>query len=239
MTHIHHHRIRNSLLAGTAVIAMGLLGGATAAQAAVNCVVGPGVTQTATTVTGSPADDTIDCTSANPGKTINGNAGNDTITGTSEADTINGGDGNDTITGGAGNDTLNGGLGNDTISGSGGNDTLAGPSNDGSPDSLDGGDNTDTCQGPAPDMDTHASCENTSTPPASGSGSGTANATTLCQTTGGTFNVTVNPAGYACVFLIPSADARVTEARNICTGRGGTFVNLLPASYACVLPTMM
>jgi Ca2+-binding RTX toxin-like protein len=236
MKYAHHHRIRNSLLAGTMVIATGLLGGATAAQAAVDCVVGPGVTQTATTVTGSPADDTIDCTSANPGKTINGGAGNDTITGTSEADTINGGDGNDTITGGAGNDTLNGGLGIDTVSGSGGNDNLVGPSNDGSSDSLDGGDGTDTCQGPAPDPDTHASCENTSTPPPTGPGSGTANATELCRTTGGTFSITVTPAGYACVFLRPSRDPRVTEARGICTGRRGTFVNLLPASYACVLP---
>src|SRR5690242_7032627 len=90
------------------------------AQAAVNCVVSPGVTQTDTVVTGSPGNDTIDCGGTNPAKTINGNGGNDTITGTAFDDTINGGDGNDTITGGAGNDTLNGGLGIDTISGSDG-----------------------------------------------------------------------------------------------------------------------
>jgi len=48
------HR-RSSLLAGTVVIAMGLIGGAAAAQAA-PCVVGPGVTQTETSVTGSPGN---------------------------------------------------------------------------------------------------------------------------------------------------------------------------------------
>jgi hypothetical protein len=236
MNHLHQHPIRSSLLAATVVMAMGLLGGATAAQAAVNCVVGPGVTQTDTTVTGSPGNDTIDCGGTNPAKTINGNAGNDTITGSDFNDTINGGDGNDTLTGGTGNDSLNGGLGGDTINGSAGNDNLVGASNDGSQDSLFAGDGTDTCQGPAPDGDIHNSCENTSTPPATGPGSGTANATTLCQTTGGMFNITVNPVGYACVFLNPASNPRVTEARNICTGSGGTFVNPVPPSYACLLP---
>jgi Ca2+-binding RTX toxin-like protein len=238
MNHVHQHRIRSSLLAGTVVMAIGLVGAATAAQAAVPCVVGPGVTQTDTTVTGSPGNDTIDCGGTNPGKTINGNGGNDTITGTDFNDTINGGDGNDTITGGTGDDNLTGGLGIDTISGSAGNDTLAGYSNDGSQDSLDGGDGIDTCQGPAPDPDIHASCENTSMPPATGPGSGTANATELCLTTGGAFSLTVNPVGYTCVFNpLRPADRRVVEARNICTGRSGTFVNLLPLSYACVLPS--
>jgi hypothetical protein len=208
------------------------------AHAAVNCVVSAGVTQTDTTVTGSPGNDTIDCGGTNPGKTINGNAGNDTITGSDFDDTINGGDGNDTITGGTGNDTLTGGLGIDTISGSAGDDTLIGASNDGSQDSLDGGLGTDTCQGPAPDPDIHASCENTSTPPTTGPGSGTANATQLCTTTGGVLSLTVNPVGYVCVFNpLNPANRRVTEARRICTGAGGTFVNLLPLSYACVLPT--
>src|SRR4028118_1445363 len=66
------------------------------------CVVGPGVTQTATTVTGSPGNDTIDCTNASPGKTITGGDGNDTITGTKFGDVINGGHGKDPGTGGAG-----------------------------------------------------------------------------------------------------------------------------------------
>ena len=69
-----------------------------------------------------------------------------------------------------------------------------------------------------------------------GPGSGAANATELCKATGGTFNLTLIPVGYACVFLNPSSDPRATEAKNICTGRRGTFVNLLPLSYACILP---
>jgi hemolysin type calcium-binding protein len=208
------------------------------AHAAVNCVVSPGVTQTDTVVTGSPGNDTIDCGGTNPAKTINGNGGNDTITGSDFDDTITGGDGNDTITGGTGADTLTGGLGIDTISGSAGNDTLIGASNDGSQDSLDGGDGIDTCQGPAPDPDIHASCENTSTPPATGPGSGTANATELCRATGGVLSLTVTPVGYICVFNpLSPANRRVGEASSICTGAGGTFVNLLPLSYSCLLPT--
>ena len=157
------------LVAGTMV--MGGLIGATSASAASNCVVGPGVTQTATTVTGSPADDTIDCTGANPGKKINGNGGNDTITGTSFNDTINGGDGNDTLTGSAGNDKLTGGNDDDTLTGSAGldklngdsgADTLNGPATDGSRDVLNGGTGpasttVDGCFGPPEDSITN--CE--------------------------------------------------------------------------------
>jgi hypothetical protein len=121
------HRIRSSLLAGTVVIAMGLIGGAAAAQAA-NCTVSGGVPQTPTTVTGTNGNDTITCAAGTTVTTINGNAGNDTITSANGLNsTINGGDGNDTITSGAGNDTINGGLGKDTISGSAGNDNLVGP----------------------------------------------------------------------------------------------------------------
>ncbi|MCA1705244.1 MAG: hypothetical protein LC808_19105, partial [Actinobacteria bacterium] len=109
-------RTRRGSLLGSVVLAFGvLLGGATTAHAATPCVVGPGVTQTDTTVTGSAGNDTIDCTSADPGKTIQGGAGNDTITGTAFDDTIHGGTGNDTITGGDGADTLTGGDGNDTL----------------------------------------------------------------------------------------------------------------------------
>ena len=208
------------------------------AQAAVNCVVSAGVTQTDTVVIGSPGNDTIDCGGTNPAKTINGNGGNDTITGSDLNDTIDGGDGNDTITGGTGDDTLTGGLGIDTISGSAGNDTLIGASVDGSQDSLDGGLGVDTCEGPAPDPDIHASCENTSTPPVTGPGSGTGNATALCIATGGVLTLTVNPVGYVCVFNpLSPVNRRVQEARSICTGAGGTFVSLLPLSYACLLPT--
>lgn len=90
----------------------------------VPCVVSVGVTQTATTVTGTSADDTIDCTNASPGKTILGLDGNDTITGTAFGDVIDGGNGNDTITGGPGDDVIEGGNGNDTLTGSAGNDVV-------------------------------------------------------------------------------------------------------------------
>jgi hypothetical protein len=241
MSYHHQHRIRSSLLAGTLVMAIGLVGGTAAAHAA-PCVLTPATgsaTQTSTTVTGGPQNDTIDCSGATTVTTINGNGGNDTITGNNLGDNIDGGDGNDTITGGTGNDTINGGLGGDTISALAGNDTLIGASNDGSQDTLNGGDGTDTCQGPPPDGDIHNGCETISTPPTTGPGSGTNNATELCNASGGTFklNLTVNPVVYTCVFLSTSANQRLPEARKICTGRGGTFVvTPLSKGYSCVLP---
>ncbi len=132
--------------------------------------------------------------------------------------------------------TLNGGLGIDTISASDGNDILVGPSNDGSQDSLDGGLGTDTCQGPPPDGDIHASCENTSMPPVSGPGSGADNASALCLASGGTLSLTVNPVGYACVFvLVPSNMQRLPEAGQVCTNLGGQFAVLpLALGYTCL-----
>lgn len=116
----------------------------TTTVAGIDCVVSDGVMQTATTVTGTPGNDTIDCTNASPGKTITGNAGNDTITGTAFDDTITGDDGNDTITGGGGNDNITGGNGNDTLTGSAGNDTLTG--GDGN-DTLTGSEGNDSLNG--------------------------------------------------------------------------------------------
>jgi hypothetical protein len=124
MDRLHHHRIRLGILAGTLAGSVVMAVGVPAAYAAVNCVVGPGVTQTATTVTGTNGNDTIDCGGVNRGKRIIGKAGNDTITGTRFHDTINGGRGNDTMTGGRGHDTLIGGRGHDTMTGSAGRDTL-------------------------------------------------------------------------------------------------------------------
>ncbi len=131
----------------------------TPAYAAAPCTIGPGVTQTDTTVTGSSADDTIDCTNANPGKTIDGNGGNDTITGTAFNDTINGGAGNDTLTGGVGDDILTGGIGSDTITGSAGNDNLSGPGDDDAVDGLNGGTGTDDCGPIGVPPDIRDSCE--------------------------------------------------------------------------------
>jgi len=237
MNRAHQHRIRNSLLAGTMVMAIGLIGGTAAAQA-VDCTAGPGVTQTPTTVTGSNGNDTITCAAGTTVTTINGNGGNDTITSSNGLDsTINGGDGNDTITSGTGNDAINGGLGIDTLSGGAGNDNLVGASNDGSQDTLNGGDGVDTCQGPPPDGDIHNGCENTAMPPASGPGSSEANAKDLCQASGGTF-LEVQPVGYFCLAI--SGNHRVPEARKICQGSGLVFVNVprvlvVPGSYSCLL----
>ena len=143
----------------------------------VPCVVSLGVLQTATTVTGTSGDDTIDCTNASPGKWILGLDGNDTITGTAFDDTIIGGNGNDTITGGpgvdyiegnagndtltgsAGNDTLIAGTGNDTLSGGLGNDTLLATPADAGADGLFGDADLDTCVSAASDGDTQTTCE--------------------------------------------------------------------------------
>jgi hypothetical protein len=141
------------------------------------CVVGPGVVQTATTVTGTSADDTIDCTNASPGKTITGGDGNDTITGTAFDDTILAGNGNDTVTGGFGIDYIEGGAGNDTLTGSAGDDTLVGGSGidtlsggvgndtvmglpaDGSADTVNGDADVDTCTAAPAEGDTVSGCE--------------------------------------------------------------------------------
>jgi hypothetical protein len=122
-------------------------------QPFVPCVVSTGVVQTDTTVIGTPADDTIDCSAASPGKTIDGFDGNDTITATQFDDIVTGGAGNDTITGLGGNDVLNGNTGNDTISGGEGNDNITGTDGDdtlsgeGGDDFVDGGNDNDVLSG--------------------------------------------------------------------------------------------
>lgn len=119
----------------------------------VPCIVSSGVTQNETSVTGTTGDDTIDCSAASPGKTIDGLAGNDTITATQFDDIVTGGDGNDTITGLGGNDTLDGNGGNDTVSGGEGNDLITGEggndtlSGEGGNDFVDGGLHDDVLSG--------------------------------------------------------------------------------------------
>lgn len=143
MKQLRHHGLRAGVLAGSMLLAMGGLA-ATPAYAAVNCVVSIGVTQTDSIVTGTSANDTIDCLGANPGKTVNGNGGNDTVTGTVFDDQLNGNDGNDTMTGGIGSDVLTGGNGDDTLTGSSGNDTLNGG---GGNDTMSGSEGDDTLNG--------------------------------------------------------------------------------------------
>jgi Ca2+-binding RTX toxin-like protein len=144
-----HNTIRGSLLVASAILAGSMalameLSGASAARAATFCAVSSGVTQTATSVTGTAGNDLIDCSMADAGKVIDGRHGADTITGTAFRDIIDSGDGGDSVTGSAGDDTLTGNEGNDTLTGSDGNDSLNG--NHGA-DTLNGGVGNDSLDG--------------------------------------------------------------------------------------------
>ena len=76
---------------------------------------------------------------------VNGNDGDDTITGSLDLDdTIAGGDGDDILTGGSGNNSLDGGDGNDSVNGGSGSDAITGE--DGQ-DTLLGQDGNDTLIG--------------------------------------------------------------------------------------------
>ncbi len=75
---------------------------------------------------------------------INGEAGNDTLTGGDNADFIDGGADNDRLFGRSGDDDLRGGLGSDFMSGGMGDDQVIG--DDGS-DKMFGGDGDDTLNG--------------------------------------------------------------------------------------------
>ncbi|WP_338847351.1 calcium-binding protein [Massilia sp. W12] len=61
-----------------------------------------------------------------PAMTINGGAGNDSISGSYFDDRLLGGEGSDTLAGGVGDDNLSGAAGNDVLYGGAGNDTLSG-----------------------------------------------------------------------------------------------------------------
>ena len=92
------------------------------------------------TVNGGSGGDVISASGALLGNVrldINGELGDDTLTGSADADTITGGDGNDVISGETGDDTLQGDAGNDSISGGDGNDF------------IDGNDGNDTASGDA------------------------------------------------------------------------------------------
>jgi Ca2+-binding RTX toxin-like protein len=67
----------------------------------------------ATSITGTANNDSIGASSV--ASSVDGGAGNDTITGGTLNDTLVGGDGNDSITGGRGKDSITGGAGVDTF----------------------------------------------------------------------------------------------------------------------------
>jgi len=131
----------------------------------------------------------------------------------------------------------------DIVSGSAGDDTLVGPSNDGVQDKLDGGLNTDTCQGPPPDPDSLASCENTTSPPLGspvgsppGSSPGSPLASSLCADSGGTF--TTLGLLYTCTFPGLFMDHDAEAARNVCKQSSAVFADL-PLVYTCALPASL
>ena len=84
---------------------------------------------------------------------LDGEAGNDTLTGGQAADTIRGGTGNDTLKGTSGSDTVDGEGGIDVVSGGGGDDAVQGGGGDdrlkagAGADTMDGGDAQDRLTG--------------------------------------------------------------------------------------------
>lgn len=86
-------------------------------------------------------DDSLTLSSAG---SLDGLAGNDTLTGSSGGDSLSGNDGRDKLLGKGGSDGLNGGSGNDVLRGSRGADDLNGGSGK---DKLYGGSGSDTLDG--------------------------------------------------------------------------------------------
>jgi Ca2+-binding RTX toxin-like protein len=93
-------------------------------------------------ITGTPGDD--DLTGGVGDDVIYGISGNDAEDGGDGVDQLNGGTGDDTLIGGAGNDTISGGDGTDNLQGSAGDDTITG---DAGNDVIDGGEGTDALSG--------------------------------------------------------------------------------------------
>ncbi len=85
-------------------------------------------------------------------ESVEGGAGNDTLTGDAVANLLLGGAGNDLITGGAGGDDLQGATGDDTLN-----------ATDGEADNVDCGDDTDSAE--LDTIDTASGCETTILPP--------------------------------------------------------------------------
>ncbi len=95
---------------------------------------------------GAGADSVATAGTLNFTLNINGEAGNDTLTGGNLNDVLIGGADDDSLTGGAGNDSMTGSDGNDVVNGGVGNDTLLGGLND---DQLNGAEGIDVLKGEA------------------------------------------------------------------------------------------
>jgi Ca2+-binding RTX toxin-like protein len=91
-------------------------------------------------VTGTASNETMDASAWAAAITLDGGAGNDTLTGGSASDVLRGGAGNDSLTGGLGDDKLHAGTGQDNLSGGQGADELFGRDSTGQ---FSGGDGND------------------------------------------------------------------------------------------------
>ena len=85
-----------------------------------------GTINTQNVINGDGGNDSL--TGANLKDTLLGGSGNDTLIGNEENDFLDGGSSNDSLLGGTGNDILTGGSGNDTLIGGNGADNISGGS---------------------------------------------------------------------------------------------------------------
>ncbi len=92
---------------------------------------------------GGNGNDRMVATPSNAPTSLDGNDGNDTMTGGPSSDDLDGGAGNDVLSGVGGNDTLRGREGADTLDGGAGDDTLINSSNTSDVDIFRGGADTD------------------------------------------------------------------------------------------------
>jgi hypothetical protein len=98
------NRLTTGAVSATTISASGMTGAAALTMASATG---------ATSITGTANNDSIGASSV--ASSVDGGAGNDTITGGTLNDTLVGGDGNDSITGGRGKDSMTGGAGVDTF----------------------------------------------------------------------------------------------------------------------------
>ena len=116
-----------------------------------------GVFATALTIDGDVGDDVLtggdgedEISGGSGNDTLKGGAGGDTVDGGSDDDVVSGGDASDVVMGGAGSDQLKGGDGGDTVDGGAEGDTLTGGEGT---DTVNGGDGNDGLRGGGGDDD--------------------------------------------------------------------------------------
>lgn len=112
---------------------------------------------TALTINGEVGNDAL--TGGDGNDAISGGSGNDTVKGGSGGDMVDGGSGGDVVSGGAASDVVMGGAGSDRVKGGAADDTLDGGAGEdtlsggGGPDTVNGGDGDDRLEGGGGDDD--------------------------------------------------------------------------------------